>query len=101
MSKLAIYYKMNDNYSENNVNGDPNKINHLDNDYAINKIKKMGNDEDYSTNSSFTYESNSKMTGSYFCFECGAIMTTKEDKRQHKLLESHKKSKDDELNNEH
>ena len=41
---------MNDNYSENNANGDPNKIDHLDNDYTINKIKKIRNDEDYSTN---------------------------------------------------
>jgi hypothetical protein len=27
------------------------------------------------------------ITNSYFCFECGAIMTTKEDKKQHEKVE--------------
>jgi len=92
---------MNDNYGENNVNGDPNKNNFLDADYAINKIKGIGNDEEQKTNSSFIHESNSKITGSYFCFECGAIMTTREDKRQHELFESNKKSKYDEIDYGH
>lgn len=33
-----------------------------------------------------------QITNSYFCFECGAIMTTKEDKKQHELIESNKKT---------
>ena len=32
------------------------------------------------------------ITNSYFCFECGAIMTTKEDKKQHELIEMDKKT---------
>jgi hypothetical protein len=32
------------------------------------------------------------ITNSYFCFECGAIMTTKEDKKQHELIEMGKKT---------
>ena len=92
---------MNNNYRENDVHGDPNEDNHLDADYAINKINKIGNDEGQKTNSSFVYESNSRIADSYFCFECGAIMTTKEDKIQHEILESNKKSKDDEVDYGH
>ncbi len=33
-----------------------------------------------------------QITNSYFCFECGAIMTTEEDKNQHELIESNKKT---------
>jgi DNA-directed RNA polymerase subunit RPC12/RpoP len=32
------------------------------------------------------------ITKSYFCFECGAILTTKEDKKQHDEWELHKKT---------
>ena len=32
------------------------------------------------------------ITNSYFCFECGAIMTTKEDKKQHEMIEVGKKT---------
>jgi hypothetical protein len=32
------------------------------------------------------------LTNSYFCFECGAIMTTKEDKKQHEMIEVGKKT---------
>jgi len=93
---------MNDKYGENNGNGDSNESkDHLETDYTINKIKEIGNDEGQKINSSFLYESYSKITSSYFCFECGAIMTTKEDKRQHELFESHKKSKDDEMDYGH
>lgn len=31
-----------------------------------------------------------KITNSYFCFDCGSVMTTKEDKEQHSLLETKK-----------
>ena len=93
---------MNNVYGENPVNGDSNgSSGHLDNNFADNKIKESSNDEDIKKNSSFAYEYNSKLTGSYFCFECGAIMTTKEDKSQHDLFESHEKSKFDEINYEH
>jgi len=92
---------MNDKYAENNGSGDSNESkDHLETDYTINKIKEIGNDEGQKINSSFLYESYS-ITSSYFCFECGAIMTTKEDKRQHELFESHKKSKDDEMDYGH
>lgn len=33
---------------------------------------------------------NHKITNSYFCFDCGAVMTTKDDKEQHSLLETKK-----------
>jgi hypothetical protein len=92
---------MNTNYRENDVHGDSNESNHLEADNAINKIKEKGNDEDQITNSSFVYELNSKITGGYFCFECGAIMTTKEDKRQHELFESTKKSGENEMDHGH
>lgn len=38
------------------------------------------------------------LTGNYFCFDCGAIMTTLEDKHQHSLIEEerHKKPEDSE-----
>jgi len=36
--------------------------------------------------------SDPKVTNSYFCFECGAIMTTAEDKRQHDLAETVKET---------
>lgn len=38
------------------------------------------------------------LTGNYFCFDCGAIMTTLEDKHQHSLIEEerHKKLEDSE-----
>ncbi len=35
---------------------------------------------------------NSMITKSYFCFECGAILTTKEDKKQHEEWELNKKT---------
>ncbi|TVP39400.1 hypothetical protein NARC_160114 [Candidatus Nitrosocosmicus arcticus] len=28
-----------------------------------------------------------RLTSNYFCFECGAVLTTLEDKKQHELLE--------------
>jgi hypothetical protein len=93
---------MNDIYGENKVNGDSNESNnHLDADYTINKIKDISNDEGTKKNSSFVYEFHSKITGSYFCFDCGAIMTTNEDKKQHELFESHKKTKQDEMDYGH
>jgi hypothetical protein len=35
---------------------------------------------------------NTMITKSYFCFECGAILTTKEDKKQHEEWELNKKT---------
>ncbi len=37
-------------------------------------------------------QNNTMITKSYFCFECGAILTTKEDKKQHEEWELHKKT---------
>jgi hypothetical protein len=36
------------------------------------------------------FNSKPTITNSYFCFECGAIMTTKEDKKQHEMIEKGK-----------
>ncbi|HSA75060.1 MAG TPA: hypothetical protein VLE21_02615, partial [Candidatus Nitrosocosmicus sp.] len=33
-----------------------------------------------------------KTTSTYFCFDCGAIMTTLEDKEQHLIIESERKN---------
>ncbi len=33
-----------------------------------------------------------KATNSYFCYKCGAIMTTIEDKNQHDLIEKNKEN---------
>jgi hypothetical protein len=43
-------------------------------------------------------QANRRLTGNYFCFDCGAIMTTLEDKNQHHLIEEerHKKQEDSE-----
>jgi len=38
---------------------------------------------------------NSKKTDGYFCFKCGAILTTLENKKQHELIESSKKTDHD------
>ncbi len=38
---------------------------------------------------------NSKKTDGYFCFKCGAILTTLENKQQHELLETSKKTDQD------
>lgn len=43
-------------------------------------------------NNSIKSGESEQITNSYFCFECGAIMTTKEDKKQHELIESNKKT---------
>ncbi|MER5174383.1 MAG: hypothetical protein ABJB76_01975 [Candidatus Nitrosocosmicus sp.] len=43
----------------------------------------------------------SRITNSYFCFICGSIMTTEEDKKQHDLVELGKKTIDDEGEHEH
>ncbi len=32
------------------------------------------------------------ITDWFFCFECGAIMTTIEDKKQHEIFESYNKN---------
>jgi hypothetical protein len=42
-------------------------------------------------NNSIESSESEQITKSYFCFECGAIMTTKEDKKQHELIELGKK----------
>ena len=41
------------------------------------------------------YGSKNIITNSYFCFKCGAIMTTKEDKKQHEYFELNKLKRQD------
>ncbi len=49
-----------------------------------NNSVKSGEDKQITSNSDLS----GMITNSYFCFECGAIMTTKEDKKQHEKVES-------------
>jgi predicted mannosyl-3-phosphoglycerate phosphatase (HAD superfamily) len=36
-----------------------------------------------------------RLTSNYFCFECGAVLTTIEDKKQHELFEIERKNRND------
>jgi hypothetical protein len=36
-----------------------------------------------------------KLTSNYFCFDCGAVLTTIEDKKQHELIEIERKGRND------
>ena len=36
-----------------------------------------------------------RLTSNYFCFDCGAVLTTTEDKKQHKLIENERKNQND------
>ena len=36
-----------------------------------------------------------ELTSNYFCFDCGAVLTTTEDKKQHKLIENERKNQND------
>ena len=36
-----------------------------------------------------------KLTSNYFCFDCGAVLTTMEDKKQHDLIEIERKNRND------
>jgi hypothetical protein len=49
-----------------------------------NNSVKSGEDKQITSNADLS----ESITNSYFCFECGAIMTTKEDKKQHEKIES-------------
>ena len=69
----------------------------MNNDHMEKHEKQKHDDGNRSTN--IVDHNNSKkpgeseqITNSYFCFECGAIMTTKEDKKQHELIELNKKT---------
>ena len=35
------------------------------------------------------------LTSNYFCFDCGAVLTTMEDKKQHDLIEIERKNRND------
>ena len=35
------------------------------------------------------------ITSNYFCFDCGAVLTTIEDKKQHELVEIERKNRND------
>ncbi len=67
----------------NNENNSANFDNH-------NNSVKSGEDKQITSNSDLS----ESITNSYFCFECGAIMTTKEDKKQHEKFELDKKTED-------
>ena len=59
------------------------------------EISPLGNQNDNIENGGMKisgYNSIPTITNSYFCFECGAIMTTKEDKKQHEMIEVGKKT---------
>ena len=36
-----------------------------------------------------------RLTSHYFCFDCGAVLTTIEDKKQHDLIEIERKTRND------
>jgi hypothetical protein len=36
-----------------------------------------------------------KLASNYFCFECGSVLTTTEDKKQHELIEIERKNRND------
>jgi len=36
-----------------------------------------------------------RLTSNYFCFDCGAVLTTIEDKKQHALIEIERKNRND------
>ena len=36
-----------------------------------------------------------RLTSNYFCFDCGAVLTTIEDKKQHELIEIERKNRND------
>ena len=36
-----------------------------------------------------------RLTSNYFCFDCGAVLTTIEDKKQHELIEIERKGRND------
>ncbi|MDF0680266.1 MAG: hypothetical protein P0116_04810 [Candidatus Nitrosocosmicus sp.] len=36
-----------------------------------------------------------RLTSNYFCFDCGALLTTIEDKKQHDLIEVERKNRND------
>ena len=37
-------------------------------------------------------DSKTGLTSNYFCFDCGAVLTTTEDKKQHELIEIERKN---------
>lgn len=75
----------------NRKNGEKNNGKDMKaNDNGINSIDHTEtNDSDTSSSSLFTMTTNSvpKITKSYFCFDCGSVMTTNEDYEQHKIIE--------------
>jgi hypothetical protein len=43
----------------------------------------------------FNGDQKTRLTSNYFCFDCGAVFTTVEDKKQHELLEIERKNQKD------
>lgn len=60
-----------------------------------NSGKETTSDEPFVSKDSHLYENQTrlKLTRNYFCFDCGAIMTTLEDKNQHDLIEKERRNK--------
>jgi hypothetical protein len=73
------------------MNNSKNNSTNFDNH---NNSTKSSEDKQLESNSDLP----STITNSYFCFECGAIMTTKEDKKQHEKIESSIKTENTEDN---
>lgn len=94
---------------DNIDNQDKTKVNENDNidkdiqtfqsEEKTNIKEELNISEQPNTDSSLAFNENDenlsshvdhKITNSYFCFDCGAVMTTKDDKEQHSLLETKK-----------
>ena len=60
-----------------------------------NSGKETTSDKPYVPKEAYLYENQAKLklTRNYFCFDCGAIMTTLEDKNQHDLIEKERRNK--------
>lgn len=94
----------------NYMNSDNNSSNNKNSDVDVDKLTRVNQNSnkevitDSSSNITISTEtqyndkfdhviSEPKLTSNYFCFDCGAILTTIDDKKQHDLIESKRRSK--------
>ena len=70
-------------------------LNQNSSDNHSNSGKETTSDEPFVSKDDHLYENHTKpkLTRNYFCFDCGAIMTTLEDKNQHDLIEKERRNK--------
>lgn len=81
--------------SDLNSKGENTTTESSDGPTTNNSLDSSNNQNDTSANEPYvqdsiysnTNQANRGLTGNYFCFDCGAIMTTIEDKNQHILIE--------------